>query len=193
LGFQLLLKWIDKLGWDYFVATSNVDGHFEKAGFPSECVYEIHGSINHIQCVKPCCKTIWQLDQVIEIDESTMRSVNVPVCPRCGGTARPSIPLYGDRHFIDTRLAGQSSKFSDFLQRIRTRALLIIEIGAGTGMPVVRNVTESLYLHKNVKVIRINTLEPEIDPPHIALQCRGLEALQRIDKKWFQKEVQGQR
>ena len=33
-GFQLLLNWIDRMGWDYFVATSNVDGHFEKAGFP---------------------------------------------------------------------------------------------------------------------------------------------------------------
>ncbi|MBN2060434.1 MAG: NAD-dependent deacetylase, partial [Deltaproteobacteria bacterium] len=147
-----------------------------------ERVYEIHGSINHIQCVKPCCKTIWNLDQVIEIDESTMRSVNVPVCPNCGGTARPSIPLYGDWNFIDTRLDGQRRKFLDFLERNRDKALVIIEIGAGTAMPVVRNVTESLSSHKNVNVIRINTLEPEIDPPHISLKCRGLVALKQINE-----------
>ena len=164
------------------MATSNVDGHFEKAGFPSERVYEIHGSINHIHCVKPCCNTLWKLHREVDSHESTMRSVNVPICPNCGGTARPSIPLYGDWHFIDTRLAGQRRRFSVFLERIRNRALVIIEIGAGTGMPVVRNVTESFCSNKNVNVIRINTLEPEIDAPHIALKCRGLEALRRIDE-----------
>jgi len=89
--------------------------------------------------------------------------------------------LYGDWHFIDTRLAGQRRRFSDFMKRSRNRALVIIEIGAGTTMPVVRNVTEGLYSNKNVNAIRINTLEPEIDPPHIALECRGLEALKQID------------
>ena len=180
-GFQLLLKWIAGFGWDYFVATTNVDGHFEKAGFPPERVYEIHGSINHIQCVKPCRQTIWRLDQAIEIDERTMRSVNVPICPNCKGTARPSIPLYGDWHFVDTRLARQRRSFQGFLERNRNRALVIVEIGAGTGMPVVRNVTESLYARENVKAIRVNTLEPDIGPPHISMKCRGLEALQGID------------
>jgi NAD-dependent SIR2 family protein deacetylase len=180
-GFQLLLKWIDRFGWDHFIATSNVDGHFEKAGFPPGRVYEIHGSINHIQCVKPCCRSIWHLDQVIEIDESKMRSVNVPVCPDCGGTARPSIPLYGDWNFIGTRLDGQRKNFINFLERNRNKAIVVIEIGAGTTMPVVRNVTERLYLNSgNVNVIRINTLEPEIEPPHISLKCRGLEALELI-------------
>ncbi len=185
-GFQLLLKWISEFGWDYFVATSNVDGHFEKAGFPPERVYEIHGSINHIQCVTPCREHIWDLDQVIEIDERTMRAVNVPVCPNCGEAARPSIPLYGDWHFIGTRLEGQRRKFLDFLERNRNRALAIIEIGAGTTMPVVRNVTERLYTDfKNTSVIRINPFEPEIDPPHISLKYRGLEALTLIDEGLF--------
>jgi NAD-dependent SIR2 family protein deacetylase len=110
-----------------------------------------------------------------------MRSVNVPVCPNCGGTARPSIPLYGDWSFVGTRLDGQRKNFIDFLQRIRNKALVVIEIGAGTTMPVVRNVTERLYLNSgNASVIRINTLEPEIEFPHISLKCRGLEALEQI-------------
>jgi len=182
-GFQLLLNWIDRFGWDHFIATSNVDGHFEKAGFSPDRIYEIHGSINHIQCVTPCCESIWDLDQTIDIDESTMRSVNVPICPNCGGTARPSIPLYGDWHFIGSRMEAQRSNFQAFLERIRNKAIVIIEIGAGTTMPVVRHVTESLYLkRKDINVIRINTLEPEIDPPHISLQCRGLEALKKFDE-----------
>ena len=35
---------------NYFVFTSNVDGHFQKAGFDKEKVLECHGSINHYQC-----------------------------------------------------------------------------------------------------------------------------------------------
>lgn len=180
-GFQILWEWIGRFGWDFFVATSNVDGHFEKAGFPPGHVYEIHGSINHIQCVEPCCQRIWNLDQVVEIDEEIMRAVTVPVCPNCGGTARPSIPLYGDWHFVGNRLEGQRSNFLDFLERNRNKAIVIVEIGAGTTMPVVRNVTESLHTNcTHVNVIRINTLEPDINPPHISLKCRGLEALEWI-------------
>jgi NAD-dependent SIR2 family protein deacetylase len=78
-------------------------------------------------------------------------------------------------------LEGQRRNFLEFIERNRNRALVIIEIGAGTTMPVVRNVTERLYLYsKGINVIRINPFESEIDSPHISLKCRGLEALERI-------------
>ena len=52
-GFQLLLKWISRFEMDHFVITSNVDGQFQKAGFSSEKVYEVHGSIHYLQCGDP--------------------------------------------------------------------------------------------------------------------------------------------
>ena len=34
-----------------FVFTSNVDGQFQKAGFPGDCIVECHGSIHYLQSV----------------------------------------------------------------------------------------------------------------------------------------------
>jgi NAD-dependent SIR2 family protein deacetylase len=34
----------------YFVYTSNVDGHFLKAGFDEQKIVECHGSLMHFQC-----------------------------------------------------------------------------------------------------------------------------------------------
>src|SRR5688572_3181108 len=44
-GFALLKKWADRMPAGFFVFTSNVDGHFPRAGFGEECVIECHGSL----------------------------------------------------------------------------------------------------------------------------------------------------
>ena len=38
-GFEILLNYAQKYKKDYFVVTSNVDGHFQKAGYPENKVY----------------------------------------------------------------------------------------------------------------------------------------------------------
>lgn len=43
-GYQILKKWIDRK--DGFVFTSNVDGHFQKAGISAAKIVECHGAIN---------------------------------------------------------------------------------------------------------------------------------------------------
>ncbi len=43
-----------------FAFTSNVDGHFQAAGFDPDRVCEAHGSIRHLQCLDPACDAgIW--------------------------------------------------------------------------------------------------------------------------------------
>lgn len=37
-------------GDNLFVVTSNVDGHFTKANYPSDRIFEVHGTIHHLQC-----------------------------------------------------------------------------------------------------------------------------------------------
>ncbi|MEG3071678.1 MAG: Sir2 family NAD-dependent protein deacetylase [Candidatus Syntrophopropionicum ammoniitolerans] len=43
-GFHIILDWLARYNLGYFVATSNVDGHFQRAGFAPDKVYEVHGS-----------------------------------------------------------------------------------------------------------------------------------------------------
>ncbi len=58
-GFDVLKRWAERLDYGAFVFTSNVDGHFQQAGFPRDHVLECHGSISHLQCTEPCSNDIW--------------------------------------------------------------------------------------------------------------------------------------
>ncbi|MCB1769892.1 MAG: hypothetical protein KDJ31_09395 [Candidatus Competibacteraceae bacterium] len=49
-GFAILRRWAESMPLGAFVMTSNVDGHFQRAGFAPEPVYECHGSLHHLQC-----------------------------------------------------------------------------------------------------------------------------------------------
>ncbi len=51
-GFNLLKKWTTSKNKSSFIFTTNVDGHFQKAGFKNEQIYECHGSINFLQVSK---------------------------------------------------------------------------------------------------------------------------------------------
>ncbi|MFM0002100.1 hypothetical protein PQR57_13865 [Paraburkholderia dipogonis] len=50
-GFATLRRWADRMSRGVFVFTSNVDGQFQKAGFPESRVHECHGSIHALQCL----------------------------------------------------------------------------------------------------------------------------------------------
>ncbi|MFA4885016.1 MAG: Sir2 family NAD-dependent protein deacetylase [Desulfotomaculaceae bacterium] len=180
-GFQLLLEWINKLSLDYFVATSNVDGHFQKAGFVEEKIYEVHGSINYLQCLTPCVEDIWPNEEIISVNHSDMRAEYVPRCPHCGVVARPNILMFGDFSWLSARTNRQGDSFRRFLNQHRDDRLAVIEIGAGTGVPTIRRLSEQLGNQRNTTVIRINPREPHIQFPHISLPCAALEGLRGID------------
>lgn len=49
-GFNILLDFDRKYNKEVFALTSNVDGHFQKAGYRADKIYEVHGSIHYLQC-----------------------------------------------------------------------------------------------------------------------------------------------
>lgn len=57
-AFGILLDMAETMPYGAFVFTSNVDGHFQKAGFAASRVCEVHGSINHLQCLHGCMGSI---------------------------------------------------------------------------------------------------------------------------------------
>ena len=74
-GFEILRRWGEGRPLGCFVFTSNVDGHFHRAGFSPEQILECHGSIRFLQCGK-----------VVR-----MRSGR-PRRPRCRSMRAPSVP-----------------------------------------------------------------------------------------------------
>ena len=180
-GFRILRRWIGKFGLDHFVVTSNVDGQFQKAGFDEGNVLEVHGSIHHLQCLAPCSGSIWPNREEIPVDGGTMRALHVPRCIRCGGVARPNVLMFGDFSWIGDRTGRQEDRFGRFLEGIRGRDTVVVELGAGTSIPTIRNLSERLGRRKGVTVVRINPREPGIDAPHLSFAEGALAALSGID------------
>ena len=51
---------------DYFVVTSNGEGHFELCGFDPTKIYEIEGNWFTMQCARPCHDTLYSSLEVAE-------------------------------------------------------------------------------------------------------------------------------
>ena len=182
-GFEIIRKWIGRSRSDYFVVTSNVDGQFQKAGYADDRMLEVHGSIHWLQCQVPCRDSIWNNDEVITIEEASMRARQpLPRCPDCGEASRPNILMFGDRSWLPDRTNIQEHRFDRFLRAHADRRIAVIEMGAGNAIPTIRATSERIgYDLDHATVIRINPREPEIRPPHISIRCGALEGLKMID------------
>ncbi len=158
-GFELLKQWGERLPNGLSVFTSNVDGQFQQAGFDPSQVHECHGSIHHLQCLEPCCAAIWQAnDFQPEVDELHCRLLNpTPVCPHCGGLARPNVLMFDDWGWIGQRTAAQASRQEAWLSKVKRP--VVIELGAGTAIPSVRHFSQRVIHEFGGRLIRINPNE----------------------------------
>ena len=184
-GFTMLQNWINEFQLDYFIATSNVDGQFQKAGFSDDKILEVHGSIHYLQCTVPCSRHIWPNDAEYCIDETTMRALDVPRCPQCQQVARPNILMFGDYSWVSKRSAIQEENFDDFLQLNRNKPMVVIEMGAGSAIPTIRHLSERLGQQQKTLVIRINPREPQIRAPHFSFSGGAVEVLSQIQESLY--------
>ncbi len=180
-GFTILLNWITARNLDYFIVTSNVDGQFQKAGFKDDHILEVHGSIHFLQCTIPCCSRIWPNKAQFEINETTMRATEIPRCPHCNRVARPNILMFGDYSWLPQREAGQETRFESFLQRTDADSTVVIELGAGSAIPTIRNLSQRLGHRPGTRVIRINPREAQIADPHFSFPGSAVDILSQLD------------
>jgi NAD-dependent SIR2 family protein deacetylase len=181
-GFALLNRWTDEMPLGGWVFTSNVDGHFQKADFDTDRIYECHGSIHHLQCLEPCCDDIWSADQLHpEIDEANCELTSAfPRCPRCGEMARPNILMFGDWGWVGHRSDIQSRQLEHWLPQVQRP--VVIEIGAGRAIPSVRSFSQRVVGQFGGRLIRINPDDPQVSSSmDVGLQMPGLPCLQAID------------
>ena len=183
-GFLQLLAIAKTKSRGYFVFTSNVDGHFQKAGFPDDRVVECHGSILHFQCTAPCRQQIWEAQPAgIEVDEVVFRACEpLPKCPKCGSVARPNILMFGDWLWINDRTEEQQERFGTWLDKLvqHPAKLAVVELGAGTAIPTVRHTSEQVARKLRGKLIRINPREHDVPAGHLAIPLSAKEGLQQI-------------
>ncbi len=183
-GFQILRRWMDRAG-SGFVFTSNVDGHFQKAGFQGDQIVECHGSIHHLQCARPCSRDIWPAAEIsVEVDPESFRSKGtLPACRNCGGLARPNILMFGDWSWCQFRTGAQEGRFTRWLENSAGHRTVVIECGAGRAVPTVRYTCEQVVSRKDATLIRINPREPEGPRGTISISSGALEALAKIEDR----------
>jgi NAD-dependent SIR2 family protein deacetylase len=181
-GFQMLQDWAAEFVQDSFVVSSNVDGQFQKAGYRGDQILEVHGSIHHLQCLSPCSNAIWDNDETIPVDFTSMRALRIPKCRCCSHPARPNILMFGDYSWLPDRTRGQEMRFDSFLSQHQHEPMVVIEIGAGTAIPTIRYMSERLGQHHGATVIRINPREAHISGGHISLPCGAIEGLEGIER-----------
>jgi len=165
IGFYKLLE-ISKSKKDYYIFTSNVDEHFQKAGFDTEKIEECHGSIFMWQCSMDCQKKVWIASYPqIKIDTEKKLAIDYPVCPDCGRPVRPNILLFGDRHWNPDYSKSQGVENSYRLRDLESEKLnyVVIEFGAGKAIPTVRRGSEKLSQKYNAPLIRVNPHDSELE------------------------------
>ena len=183
-GFLQLLRVAALKPHGYFVFTSNVDGHFQKAGFSSDRIVECHGSIHHFQCCVPCGEEVWDAahERVI-VDEERFQAMNpLPTCPKCSGLARPNVMMFGDGTWNSGRTRPQQLRLLDWLRSLKKlqARVAVVEIGAGTEIPTVRFHSEEVAEKFGASLVRINPREPQGPEGTVGLRFNGAEAIQRI-------------
>ena len=192
-GFHLLKQWSDtlpNLKNGAFVFTSNVDGEFQKVGFEDDQVFECHGSIHWLQCLDNCTQAIWSADDFKPVvDEEYCQLINeFPTCPHCGGMARPNILMFGDWHWQSQMQDEKEQKLMAWLKQVSN--LAIIEFGAGTAVPSVRNFGERLIgypINESVNLLRVNLREPQVPTKAkcFGVSLGAMDALQKLDNILF--------
>jgi len=176
-GFNILKRWCDSKLNKNFIFTSNVDGHFQKTGFSDDEIIECHGSINHLQCSNKCNDKIWALENLnFNIDKnSTSVNGTLPLCPNCGGVARPNILMFNDDYWISSRTNNKRENFNNWYDNILGKKTVAIELGAA--IPSVRRQCNSFAPN----LIRINPRDYFVPDGAISIALPGLEALTQIE------------
>lgn len=84
-------------GKQFFVATTNVDGQLEKAGFDKWDIFAPQGDYALLQCALPCSQDVYDNKAAILFIYENMakpfeiHASDIPRCPRCGKLSLPNL------------------------------------------------------------------------------------------------------
>lgn len=185
-GFDQLLT-IAQSKKDYYVFTSNVDEHFQKAGFDRAKIEECHGSLFNWQCSRDCQNKIIDAQlSTLHLDHHQEVALQYLTCPDCEQAMRPNVMLFGD-HYWNPFFSKEQGV--ENLYRLRDleqmhHQFVVIEIGAGTAIPTVRREGEKLAQKYKTTLIRINPYQAESTAEQqILLPYSAKDAIGQIFKR----------
>lgn len=133
-GYYELFNAMNK--YDYFIATSNIDGYFQRSGFDTNRIYEVHGSVNYLQCMDKKCNQLNGVtiaENMPTFNEETFMADWLPKCKFCSNMSRPNVSMFGDVEFYGKHYEYQRKRLDSWLDNLKkyNKKLVILEIGCG--------------------------------------------------------------
>lgn len=193
-GYYNLLENVNKKE-DYFICTSNVDGYFRKVGFDTSKLYEVHGTIDYLQCMDINCNKVNGIvattpDIVPDYDNETFISKTLPTCKYCKKMLRPNISVFGDFEFYGKPYEHQRRRLDEWLTNIKknNKTLVILEIGCGINPHSLRMSDGKMMsgewkmpvFDNNIGTIRLNPTDEQSDEKtiHVSMGAKnGIRSL----------------
>lgn len=143
IGYTKLLNYCTLKNKDYYIFTSNIDGYFTRTNFDKSKIIEIHGNIFNSQCPHNCTN-----------DNCILPFIENAKCKHCGELLVPNVFSGGFSHWIYKHQDIENKMNQDI--KSQPSDWLIIEIGAGINVPVIRDYSEILVEDYGMGLIRIN-------------------------------------
>jgi hypothetical protein len=189
-----------------FALTSNVDGFFERAGWPAEALFETHGCVAYLQCTTfgggaPCphAHLVWRwADEAAPTFAETkarflargagLELGDLPRCP-CGALARPNVSHTTDHDgdVCGARKGGQREAALGWIaaERKRRSRLVVVEVGCGTTAHSLRRDAELVVARHaraggQAHLVRIDLNDASVPAGQIGLKLTALDALVRL-------------
>lgn len=189
--YELLEKIQDR--YDYFVATSNIDGYFKRAGFSESKIYEVHGSVNFLQCMDKHCNNlngVTLAENMPTFNKDTFIADWLPKCKHCSNMSRPNVSMFGDVEFYGKPYEHQRKRLNEWLSNLKkqNKKLIILEIGCGINKHSLRMSNGRMMsgewkmpvFDNNIGTIRLNPNDEqeETNTIHISLGAmKGIHSL----------------
>ncbi len=168
-GYYTLLNFVkNKLNNNYFICTSNIDNYFERSGFDTSKIYEVHGTMKYLQCMDKSCSIRKGVIPVTKnimplFDSETFIATNMPNCPYCKNILRPNVSMFGDIDFYGKPYEYARKRMSNWLNDVdrNNERLVILEIGCGINPHSLR-MNNGVMLSGEWKLPKIKNLQCSI-------------------------------
>ena len=178
-GYHIINRWLAERFQDGFIHTTNTDGYHMRSGCPPEKIKEVHGSMWRLQCLEPCARDFWEETSatLCELNTETMTASRYPTCPRCRGTARPHILMFGDAEYV-----GHPEQDQYFQNFANSQVDLVMLVGSSGAVPT-NDYIARYFMEKGAPVININpdTSSNSIVQTEHFLQMKSREAFIKLD------------
>ena len=168
-------------GKKLFLLSTNADHQFEKAGLPTEKIFQTQGSYRLIQCRRGCHSKTYDAEALFrqmerERVDGRIPHELVPKCPVCGGEMTMNLRV--DDHFVeDENWHDAEERFGCFLSECKDKKTVLLELGVGFNTPtIIRFPFEKLVReHENITLIRLSRSKAMV-PASLGDRAVGINA-----------------